>query len=86
MDTKKVIPTITDVDTGEIIYQCKNDMCGKSEGYAYKTFNLGDFGATGEKFCLKVFESFLRGVKLGRNLSLHITVRDYVVPQRQNIF
>lgn len=83
MDTKKVIPTITDVDTGEILYQLK---VGEGKYFRYKTFNIGDFGANGEKFCRDVFDCFIRGIKKGRNLSITITVRDYELVSQPGLF
>lgn len=43
MDTKKVIPTIVDVDTGEILYQVKD---GQGSYFQFKTFNIGNFETT----------------------------------------
>ena len=83
MDTKKVIPTIVDVDTGEILYQIKD---GQGSYFQYKTFNIGDFGAAGENFLKKIYDCFIRGIKQGRNLSLEITVRDFVVPKEPGLF
>lgn len=83
MDTKKVIPTITDCDTGEILYQVKTS---ENDYFSYKTFNIGDFEQAGEAFCRKVFECFLRGVKQGRNLNLMITIRDFQLPKQKSIF
>lgn len=83
MDTKKVIPSITDCDTGEILYQIKTS---ENDYFNFKTFNIGDFEQTGEAFCRKVFECFLRGVKQGRNLNLMITIRDYQLPKQESIF
>lgn len=83
MQTKKVIPTISDVETGEILYQLKQS---ENDYFSYKTFNIGDFEKSGESFCRKVFDSFLRGVKSGRNLCLMITIRDYELPIKKEIF
>lgn len=83
MDTKKVIPTIVDVDSGEILYQIKD---GHGSYFQFKTFNLGNFESAGEGFLKKIFDCFIRGVKQGRNLSLEITVRDYVLPKQKDIF
>lgn len=83
MDTKKVIPTITDCDTGEILYQIK---MGENDYFNYKTFNIGDFELTGEALCRKVFDCFLRGVKQGRNLNLMITIKDYQLPKQKDLF
>lgn len=68
MDTKKFIASITDCDTGEIL------------GHTFPDFGkLVVFNncADGEKSCQTWFESFLRGIKLGRNLQLTLTIRDY---------
>lgn len=83
MDTKKVIPTICDVDTGEILYQIKD---GQGKYFQFKTFNIGDFESAGEGFLKKIYDCFIRGIKQGRNLSLQITVRDYKLPEQKDIF
>lgn len=83
MDTKKVIPTIVDADTGEILYQIKD---GQGSYFQFKTFNIGDFVASGESFLKRIYDCFIRGIKQGRNLSLQITVRDYKLPEQKDIF
>lgn len=82
--TKKVLPTLTDVDTGEILFSVSNDYKKN-----YKTFNLGDFGSdsqTGEAYLNRIFQSFIRGVRLGRNLNLSITIKDFESPKQLDMF
>lgn len=82
--TKKVLPTLTDVDTGEILFSVSNDYKKN-----YKTFNIGDFGSdsqTGEAYLNRIFMSFIRGVRLGRNLNLSITIKDFEVPKQLDMF
>lgn len=70
--TKKVLTTITDCDTGEVLYQPRDF----NKGGKPLTFNIHEGSFTGEDACKRVFESFMRGVKTGRNLNLCITIRD----------
>lgn len=82
--TKKVLPTLTDVDTGEILFSVSNDYKKN-----YKTFHLGDFGSdsqTGEAYLNRIFQSFIRGVRLGRNLNLSITIKDFDTPNQLDMF
>lgn len=79
---KKVLCTIADVDTGEILYSPRDF----NKGGTPRCFHIGDLSFSGENSCKLVFDSFLRGVRQGRNLSLNITVRSYDVKSELPLF